>query len=172
MIYTIIQIIFFAACLFVFYLALRPIVNGAVFFPTNQKDLEIMLSLADAKKGEKMADLGSGDGRVVMAFAKKGVEAHGYEINPILVWYSRRFIKKQGLEGKAFIHWKSFWKENFSGFDIITVYAFPHIIIGLEKKIRRELKKEARIISNSFAFPKWTCQKKEKDIFCYLISKK
>lgn len=140
--------IFFLAA---FYLLLRPVIHGAVYFPTHPRNYEKIIELADMESG-KMADLGSGDGRIVMAFAERGIEAHGFEINPLLVLLSKRAIKKKGLEKKAFVHWKSFWKENLSPFDLIYVYGFPHIMESLGEKLKRELKPGAKIISNSYRF--------------------
>ena len=89
---------------------LWPFIFGAPFEPTSDRKLKIMMKLAKVKKGEKAVDHGSGDGKIVIALAKAGAEAHGYEINPLLVLFSRYKIKKAGLKGKAFIHWKNFWK--------------------------------------------------------------
>ncbi len=56
-----------------------------------------MIELADPKSGETMADLGSGDGRILIAFGKKGIVAHGYELDPILVDKSQSDIKRENL---------------------------------------------------------------------------
>ncbi len=132
-------------------LLVRPIIKGAIYFPTQEYNLEKIISLADMQKG-RMVDLGSGDGRVVIAFAKKGIEAHGFEINPILVLISKWWIRKKGLQKKAFVHWKSFWREDLSKFDLIYVYGFYHIMNSLGKKLERELKPGKKIISNIYRF--------------------
>lgn len=129
------------------------LLNGAPYAPTGSERLNNMILLAKAKKGEKMADLGSGDGRIVIEFAKKGLEAHGYEANPILVILSIRKIKKEKLEKKAFIHFKSFWGINFSYFDIITIYGIPYIMGRLGEKAEKELKPGSRLISSHFQLP-------------------
>lgn len=92
----------------ILYLLIRPIVRGAVYFPTKREAVRVMVDLAEPQSGERLADLGSGDGRVLMAFARQGIEAHGYEVNPLLVWQSQWAIKRAGLEGRAFVHWESF----------------------------------------------------------------
>jgi len=140
---------------------------GAIYVPSAEKKIKKMIEFAEIKLGEKAADLGAGDGRLVIALAKKGIEAHGYEINPILAWRARRNINKAGLKGKAFIHWKSFWNEDLSKFDIITVYGIGFIMKRLEKKLRKELKNNARVISNAFCFPSWSQIKKEDGVYLY-----
>ena len=102
-----------------------------------------------------MADLGAGDGKIVIAFARSGAEAHGYEINPILVLFGRWKIRRAGLRGRAFMHWQSFWGVDLSGFNVITVFGIGHIMNRLERKLQIELLSGARVASNVFPFPNW-----------------
>lgn len=126
-----------------------------------------MIELSELKPGEKAADLGSGDGRIVIAMARIGAIAHGYEINPFLVWWSRYKIRRAGLQDQAFIHLGSFWSKDLSKFDVVTVFGTTHIMKGLEKKLKKELKSNARVISYVFAFPSWEYAQKESAIFVY-----
>jgi hypothetical protein len=145
-----------------------PWLFGAPFEPTHEKKLKKILKLANVKKGEKIAELGSGDGRIVIAFAQKGAEAHGFEINPFLVFLSRRKIKKLGLTGKAFIHWKNFWKADLSKYDKIILFQFSIIMGQLENKLKKELKPNAKVISYYWKFPKWKYANRIENIFLYL----
>lgn len=154
MIILLLQLFAIAALIVVIYL-LAPIVRGAVFFPTRPENVETIVRLAKIKPGEKAADLGSGDGRIVIALARAGAEAHGYEINPILVWKSRAAIRQAGLEGRAFVHWRSFWGADLSPYAVIAVYGIPYIMRALEKKLSRELKAGSRVVSNIYKFPSW-----------------
>ena len=88
--------------------------RGAPFVPSGSETVKRMVKLGDIHWGEKAADLGSGDGRIVIGLAKAGAEAHGYEINPFLVLWSRRQIRRAGLSDKAFVHWTSFWKQDYA----------------------------------------------------------
>lgn len=160
------SIILFIALLF----ALFSLITGAPFVPSRDKAVEKMIALADIKPGERAADLGSGNGKVVIALARAGAEAHGYEINPLLIWWSRINIQRAGLETKAFIHWKSFWGENFITFSVISLYGIPHIMKRLEKKLRTELRPGTRVVSNAFTFPHWIHSKKDNDVYLYLFS--
>lgn len=140
---------------------------GAPYVPIHDKTMKKMIEMLSIKPGEKAADLGSGDGKIVIALAQAGAEAHGYEINPFLVLWSKRSIKKTGLKGKAFIHWKSFWGADFSSFRIVTIYGITYVMKRLEKKLQKELKEGSRIASNSFPFPHWPLSKKELGIYLY-----
>lgn len=135
------------------YLLLRPIINGAVYFPTSMRNLNAIVALAEVQPGQKVADLGSGDGRIVMAFARLGAEAHGYEINPLLVWKSKRAIRRAGLQRNAFVHWKSMWRADLTGYKAVTVYGIPYIMNRLGKKLDKELVPGAKIVSNIFPLP-------------------
>ncbi len=152
-------------------LFLIPFAFGAPFQPTSEKQLKNILSLSKIKKGEKIADLGSGDGRIVIEFAKKGAEAHGYEINPLLVFLSRRKIKKSGLHGKAFIHWKNFWKENLGKYDVITLFQVGYVMKKLGEKLKKEAKKKIKVVSHFWKFPQWKPKKIKGDVFYYEIQR-
>jgi len=150
-------------CLFIF-----PLLEfGAPFEGTKMKKVREIFNLANPKKGEIMADLGSGDGRIVIEFARKGIEAHGYEINPFLVFLSRRKIRLLHLQNRAFIHCKSFWKADFSKYNIITMFQYKFFMKSIEKKIKKEAKPEAKIISNHWKFPTLKLIKKVQDIYLY-----
>jgi protein-L-isoaspartate O-methyltransferase len=141
--------------------------RGAVYLPTHKRTVGKMIELAEVKSGDVAVDLGSGDGRLVIALAKAGAEAHGYEINPLLVFLARKKIRKAGLQNKAFIHLKNFWKEDFSRFNIITIFGISFAMEPLEKKFKKELKTGTRIISNVYTFPNWQYEKKEDTAFLY-----
>lgn len=153
--------------LVVFVLVL-PVVRGAPFMVSNDTALETILKLADIKPGVKVADLGSGDGKVVIAFAKAGAQVHGYEVNPLLVWWSRFKIRKENLSNKAFVHYRSFWHQSLREFDIVTVYGITRIMRSLEKKLQGELKPRAKVISNVFTFPNWKPASKVGLIYLYV----
>ena len=120
------ELIGIAILLLVIYFLGRPIIRGAIYFPTTPHGVSVMLKLADIKPGEKIVDLGSGDGRILIAAAKMGADAVGYEINPVLVRQSRRAIARAGI--RAVVHWESFWNVDLSEFDVVIVYGIPYIM--------------------------------------------
>ena len=113
-----------------------------------------------------MADLGSGDGRILIEFAKKGAIAEGYEINPVLVFIARMKIRRLGLEKKARVFWKSFWREDLSQYKVITVFGIDYIMKRMEKKLYKELSRGSRIIVNLFPFPNKKYKLKKKEFIC------
>ncbi len=140
---------------------------GAPFQPSANKELKEMIKISKIKKGQKIADLGSGNGKIVTEFAKQGAEAHGYEINPILVWISRKRIKNMRLQNKAFIHSGNFMKANLSKFNIITSFQISYIMPELEAKLKKELKHGSKVISNTWQFPSWKPERKIGHVYLY-----
>lgn len=165
------------AVLIGYYLALLALVvglgvllaQGAPFVRSRPETIQRMIALATVQPGEKAADLGAGDGSVVIALALAGAEAHGFELNPLLVWRARRNIGRAGLQDRAMIHWKNFWKADLSLFDVITVFGIPHIMGRLEKKLRRELKPGTRVVSNAFRFPTWQLTGEDHSVYLYRL---
>ncbi|MEK7087932.1 MAG: methyltransferase domain-containing protein [Patescibacteria group bacterium] len=141
--------------------------RGAFFVPTKRRYVPRIIALLSPKQGEKIADLGSGDGRLLFAFAGAGAEAHGYEHNPLLVARSRTLSRRHGLDGRVFVHMENFWNVDLSSFDGIVIYGIPYIMPRLEKKLRAELRPGARVVSLAFQFPNWPLSAKEKGIYLY-----
>ena len=164
-IYTLIFLGILAIILFIFFY--WPWLFGAPYEPTADKKLKKIMKLAKIKKGEKAVDLGSGDGRIVIALAKEGAEAHGYEINPFLVLISRHKIRKAKLQDKAKIHWKSFWKVDLNQFDVIVMFQFKTIMKRLERKFQKEIRKKSRIVSYYWKLPSWKFIKRIENIYLY-----
>ena len=162
-----INLLLILATLFVIFVLLLPVTLGAPYLPIDKDKLLIMIKLANIRPGERAVDLGSGDGRVVIALAQAGAEAHGYEINPLLVWLSRRKIRRAGLKNRAFIHCQSFRRLDFSAFQIVTIYGLKSIMRELEGKLQRDLPRNGRVISCLFQFPHWRPDISEKGIRRY-----
>ena len=142
--------------------------RGVPFVPTSRKHMRAMIRLAGEVRGKRIADLGSGDGKVVIVFAAQGAEAHGYELNLILVWWSRLRIMFSRKGGRAHVHWGNYWKKDFSGFDVVIVFGLPPMMGKLEEKLRRELRPGACVLSNSFSFPTWMIEKQEDGVRLYV----
>ncbi len=152
MLLAVILLLIFAAIL---YLLVRPTIRGAIYMPTPHEVVAKIVELAKVVPGRKIVDIGSGDGRILIALAKAGSDTTGYEINPALVFLSRRRIIKAGLERRARVCWKSFWKEDLSKFDTVVVYGYPPIMKKLGDKLSREMKPGAKVISLVYPFPGW-----------------
>ncbi|MCE9585888.1 class I SAM-dependent methyltransferase [Candidatus Uhrbacteria bacterium] len=148
--------------------ALWVLARGAPYIPTKAEGVERILSLVEKRPNMRAVDIGSGDGRIVIALAKTGIESHGYEINPVLVQLSRKKIREANLEHLAQIHWKDLWKTNFSRYDVVTLFGVGYIMKRLEKKLQRELKPGSQVISLGFQFPTWPLKEKNGGLYIYI----
>ncbi|KAM9024605.1 ATP synthase subunit C lysine N-methyltransferase isoform 2-T5 [Ara ararauna] len=107
------------------------------FVPATSTQIQNVLRMLENRSGS-LVDIGSGDGRIVIAAAKMGFKAVGYELNPWLVWYSRYRAWRDGVHHNTRFFISDLWK-------------MPQ----LEKKLEEELECNARIIACRFPFPCW-----------------
>jgi len=134
----------------------------APYYPTPESVVEKMLLLGSLKAGERMFDLGSGDGRlVIMAAAKFGADATGVELDTDLHKQSTARIKKLGLEKKARIIHGDVMKQDYASADFITVYLLPSSNEKLRPILEKQLKKGTRIVSHDFEIAGWVPEKTE-----------
>lgn len=149
--------------------ALPLFARGAPYVPSGRKTIERMLDLAGLKAGERMLDIGSGDGRIVIAAARRNVHAHGVELNPWLVWISRLRARVLGLSGNASFTCGNLWRFDTSGFDAVTVYGLSPIMRRLGEKLSRELQPGARVVSHGFRFPDWQAVQAGDGVYLYVL---
>ena len=143
--------------------------QGAIFLPSHSQAVLKIVQASGAGPGRKIVDLGSGDGRLVIALAKTGAQVDGFEINPILIWWSRLRIKKTGLVDRARIYQRNFWSVNLSEYDTVVLFGTTHIMQRLENKLKSELHKGSLVVSNVFQFPGLEEMKNDKGIYVYRI---
>lgn len=145
--------------------------TGAPFVPSKKEKIKTILELANIKSGEIVYDLGSGDGALIFEAALHGAQTVGIEINPFLVLYSRFLAGRIGLKNRAAIKWMDFRKFSLSSADVVFLYLWPDTNAKLREKLERELKKGARIVSNSFPIKGWTPLQEKNGVFLYLNPK-
>ncbi len=128
--------------------------KDVVWVPTPQGLIDKMLDMAKVTPGDSVIDLGSGDGRTVIAAAKRGARAAGIEYNPDMVELSKRNAEKAGVAGKATFMKADLFESDFSQATVITMYLLPTINIKLRPKIL-DLKAGTRIVSHAFTMDDW-----------------
>uniref|UniRef100_A0A8B9E6J0 ATP synthase c subunit lysine N-methyltransferase n=1 Tax=Anser cygnoides TaxID=8845 RepID=A0A8B9E6J0_ANSCY len=104
---------------------------------------------------ECRADLLCSVSRKVIAAAKMGFKAVGYELNPWLVWYSRYRAWRDGVHHNTKFYISDLWKVSFSHYTNVVIFGVPQMMPQLEKKLKEELESNARIIACRFPFPCW-----------------
>lgn len=138
------------------------------YTPSLPARIETILKLIKIKPGQRVVDLGSGDGRLLVATAKKGATAYGYEIREKYYRRSKQLIQKEGLQDKAFVYHCDFWKKDLSPFDLVFIYGIDSMMLDLAEKLKKELKNGAVVVSNGFKIPGWEIWKEEKFIYAYI----
>ena len=128
--------------------------KDVIWLPTAQALAEKMLNLAQVTPQDYLIDLGSGDGRIVIAAAKRGARAHGIEYNPDMVELSKRNAAREGVADKATFVKADLYESDFSAATVITMFLLPEINMKLRPAIL-DLKPGTRIVSNSFDMEDW-----------------
>jgi protein-L-isoaspartate O-methyltransferase len=134
----------------------------APYYPTPLTVVVKMLELGGLKPGERMFDLGSGDGRIVILAAQKfHAQAFGVELDKDLARQSSERIRQLGLQARAHIINGDILKQDYSSADLITVYLLPNSNDKVQPLLERQLKKGARVVAHDFEFRGWTPDKVE-----------
>jgi cyclopropane fatty-acyl-phospholipid synthase-like methyltransferase len=109
-----------------------------------------MLEMAEIKPGDLVYDLGCGDGRILIAAAKKyGVKGVGIEIDPKVVQLARENIKNNMVENLVTVKEGDIFESDFSDATVVALYLLPELNEKLMPKLK-QLKPGSRIVSHSF----------------------
>jgi SAM-dependent methyltransferase len=128
--------------------------KDVVWVPTPQTLVEKMLEIAKVTPQDFLIDLGSGDGRTVIAAAKRGTRAMGIEYNSDMVELSKRNAAAAAVSDKTTFVKADLFETDLSKATVITMFLLPEINLKLRPKILN-LKPGTRIVSNSFTMEDW-----------------
>jgi SAM-dependent methyltransferase len=129
--------------------------KDVVWVPTQDALVQRMLDMAKVTKDDKLVDLGSGDGRTVIAAAKRGLNARGIEFNPDLVTLSQRNAEAEGVADKARFERGDIFETDFSDATVVTLFLLPELNLRLRPTLLN-MKPGTRVVSNSFTMDDWT----------------
>jgi SAM-dependent methyltransferase len=128
--------------------------KDVVWVPTPTEMVEKMLDLAAVTPQDFVVDLGSGDGRNVIAAAKRGARSLGVEYNPDMVELSKRNAASAGVSDKARFEQGDMYKADFSKANVLALFLLPSNLLVLRPKFL-ELRPGSRIVSNTFFIEEW-----------------
>jgi SAM-dependent methyltransferase len=131
--------------------------DGTVpFVVTPDAVVERMLYLAQPKAGERLVDLGSGDGRIVIEAAKRfGAKGLGVDIDASLVKLATENAKRAGVEALASFEVRDLFETDLHGVSVVTMYLLPEVNLKLLPRFIDQLKPGARIVSHDYDLGPW-----------------
>jgi SAM-dependent methyltransferase len=133
-----------------------PTTDGGPFVPTPWVILDEMLKLAEIRPDDVVYDLGSGDGRLVIAAAERhGARGVGVERHPDLVVYARSLAERRGVGDRVRFVEGDVLTADISGATVVLMYLLPRLVVQLVPKLRTELPVGARIVSHDYALAPW-----------------
>ncbi len=143
------------------------IFRGAPYLPTLKKQIEDALELLDLKEGQTLLELGSGDGRFLAAAARRGIYSVGYELNPLLViWTKIRYWKYRKFVS---VRWGDFWQVKWPESDGMYVFLLQKFMNKLDKKIIQYSKgKNYKLVSFGFTIENKKPFKTKKGLSLYI----
>jgi SAM-dependent methyltransferase len=125
------------------------------FVTTPQNVVDAMLELGEVGPKDRLIDLGSGDGRIVITAARRwGTPGVGYEIDPRLVTLARENAAREGVEKLARFVVEDIFIADLSAATVITMYLLPDVNLRLLPRLQR-LKPGTRIVSHDWDMGNW-----------------
>jgi hypothetical protein len=128
--------------------------KNVVWVPTPDALVETMLDMAQVTPRDFLMDLGSGDGRTVIAAAKRGLYAKGIEYNPDMVLLARRNAEAAGVSDRAQFEQADLFETDLSQAQVLTMFLLPQINMKLRPTILN-MAPGTRVVSNSFLMDDW-----------------
>jgi len=128
--------------------------KDVIWVPTPQELVDKMMDLAKVTSSDVLVDLGSGDGRTVIAAAKRGANARGIEYDPNMVELSKQNASAAGVSQQAQFAKADIFESDFSNATVVTMFLLPSINMRLRPKLL-DMRPGTRIVSNSFTMEDW-----------------
>jgi precorrin-6B methylase 2 len=128
--------------------------KDVVWVPTPPELVEKMLDMAAVTPQDVVMDLGSGDGRNIIAAAKRGARAIGVEFNPEMVALSQRLAREAGVADKATFVQGDMYEADISKSTVLALFLLPDNLKKLTDKFLK-LKPGTRLVMNTFGIPDW-----------------
>ena len=128
-----------------------------VYIPTPAEVVVAMMDMAHVGKGDVVYDLGSGDGRIVIAAVKDFGAARGVgvEIDPVHVQEARANARRAGVADRVQFRQQDLFATDLSEATVVALYLLPALNLQLRPKLLAELKPGTRIVSHAFDMGDW-----------------
>jgi SAM-dependent methyltransferase len=147
-----------------------------IFVPTRELVIEAMLNAAKVGPNDVVYDLGCGDGRIVVAAAKRGARAVGIDIDPERIKEANANAAQNGVTGKVQFRQEDLFEADIREATVVTLYLLPSLNVKLRPRLMEQLKPGTRIVSHDFDMGDWapeeTIAVDGKTVYLWTIPKK
>jgi SAM-dependent methyltransferase len=128
--------------------------------PTPMDAVHEMLKVAEVGPGDIVYDLGSGDGRIVIAAAREyGARGIGIDIDPLSIWLSNEHAKDAGVTDRVQFRHEDLFEANISDATVVTMYLLPALNLKLRPRLLADLKPGTRLVSYTWDMGDWAPEK-------------
>lgn len=145
----------------------------APYVPTPEPVVEAMLDLADVGPDDYLIDLGSGDGRIPIAAARRGARALGVDIDPERVAQATLAARLAGVENRVAFRRQDLFETPIGEASVIAMYLLPDINLRLRPRLLTELRPGTRIVTHAFTIGDWQPDQRrvigERNIFLWIV---
>ncbi|MCC6947916.1 MAG: class I SAM-dependent methyltransferase [Bradyrhizobiaceae bacterium] len=154
----------------------EPVKLDVPFVPTPESVVQRMLELGNVKSGDYVIDLGSGDGRIAIAAAKRGARALGVDIDPRRIEEANANAAKAGVTDRVTFRRENLFETPIKDANVITMYLLTSVNHQLRPRLLEELRPGTRIVSHAFSMGEWEPDVHEKvdnrDVYLWIIPAK
>ncbi len=146
------------------------------FVPTPYETVDEMLKLANVGPGDYVIDLGSGDGRIVIAAGKRGAYGHGVDIDPKRINEAVKNAAKAGVDDRVLFVEGNLFETDFSKATVVTMYLLNSVNMKLRPRMLEKLRPGTRVVSYYFNMNEWEPDKQilinNSDVYYWIIPAK
>lgn len=139
---------------------------GAPYLPSLRSQIITAFELLDLKPGQRLLEIGSGDGRVLRYAAERGIHAVGYEMNLFLVIYSRWRLRRYK---HVDVVWANAWKKQWPPTDAVYVFGLKRLMPKVYTKIVQSNGKKVKLVSVGFPSASGNLQQETNGVFLYEV---
>jgi SAM-dependent methyltransferase len=129
--------------------------KDVVWVPTPSHVVDFMLDIAKLTPQDFVIDLGSGDGRIVIAAGKRGARGFGVDLNANLVDLSNAEAARQGVAERVQFHVRDMFQTDLSPASVLTTYLLPQLNVRVRPQLLKQLKPGSRVVTYAFHMGEW-----------------
>jgi len=145
-----------------------PIISGIPWVPTLEGRIRKALDLAELQPGETFYDLGCGDGRVLVAAARRGAQAVGIEVSPIHCLIARLRALFAGVGGRVIVRWGNFYRFELHDANVVFWYGHSRYTAKIQAYLADRLREGTRLACLNIDFPGWQPEAIDREALVFL----